>query len=174
MHPLGMLQYSAMELVVLYQSVKDVNCTHRVLPDMMEFHNEAIMVWTMAPVTVQVATFQSMWCSNPPTGEGELHTLPYQTPPNEETPCCIHAQLGDLNDSELQQLIWDLSREIAQCELTAPSSNPPPRDWAHPLGSGVPEEDDQEVTFPGGGRVPTRPQPQAPRPAPAGVSSLLP
>ena len=33
-----------------------------------------------------------------------------------------------------------------------PPSNPPPHDWTHPLGSQEPEEDDQEVTFPGGGR----------------------
>ena len=36
------------------------------------------------------------------------------------------------------------------------------------MGSGVPEEDDQEVTFPGGGRVPTGPPPQPVNPAPAG------
>ena len=36
--------------------------------------------------------------------------------------------------------------------LTAPPSNPPPHDWVHPSGSREPEEDDQEVTFPGGGR----------------------
>ena len=46
---------------------------------------------------------------------------------------------------------------------------PPPRDWACPLGSGVPEEDDLEVTFPGGGRVPLGPQLQAPHPALAGT-----
>ena len=51
----------------------------------------------------------------------------------------------------------------------APPSYPPPRDWACPLGSGGPEEDDQEVTFPGGGRVPTGPQPQAPHPTLAGT-----
>ena len=43
-------------------------------------------------------------------------------------------------------------QETVQCELTAPPSNPSPQDWAHPLGSRQLEEDDQEVTFPGGGR----------------------
>ena len=157
-----------MESVILYQSVEDVNRTHRVLPDVMEFHDEAITVWTMAPIEAQVTAFQSMWHSNPTAGDGEPHTPPYQTPPNEETPHCIHAQLGDLNDSELRQLIRDLLQEIVQCKLTVPPSNPPPRDWACPLGSGVPEEDDQEVTFPGGGRVPSGPQLQSPGPAPAG------
>ena len=101
MHPLGVLWYSTTESVILYQSVKDVNCTHHILPDVMEFHNEAVTIWTMAPAEVQVTAFQSMWCSNPTAGDGELHTPPYRTPPNEETLHCIHAQLDDLNDSEL-------------------------------------------------------------------------
>ena len=101
-------------------------------------------------------------------GAGEAQTQPYRTPPNEETPRRIHAQLGDLNDDELQQLMRDLSQEIAQCKSTAPPSYPPPRDWAHPSGNMVPEEGDREVTFPRGGRVPTGPQPLPTSPAPAG------
>ena len=50
----------------------------------------------------------------------------------------------------------------------APPSYPLPQDWACPSGSSVPEEDDQEVTFPGGGRVPTGPPPRPVNPAPAG------
>ena len=87
-YPLGVLQYSVAESDVF---------THRILPDMMF----PITVWTMAPAEVQVTVFQAMWHSNSPTGEGGPHTPPYQTPPNEETPHRIHAQLGDLNDSEL-------------------------------------------------------------------------
>ena len=74
-----------------------------------------------------------------------------------------------------------------QCELTVPPSYPPPNDWVHPLGSREPEEDDQEVTFPGGGRwgperqttpvpespaegrVPFGPPQQLPCPEPAGL-----
>ena len=77
-------------------------------------------------------------------------------------------------------------QEIAQCKLTAPPSNPPPNDWVCPLGSREPKEDDQEVTFPGGGRwgperqttpvlespaggrVPSGPPQQSPCPLPAG------
>ena len=77
-------------------------------------------------------------------------------------------QLGDLNDHELQQLVRDLSQEIVQCKSMVPPSYPLPRDWACPSGSSVPEEDDQEITFPGGGRVPTRPPPWPGNPAPAG------
>ena len=95
------------------ENLKDVNCAHRTLPDVTELHNEAIMVWTMALTEAQVATFNAMWHSNPTTGDGELHTPPQKTPPSEETLHRLHAQLGDLNDSELQQLVKDLSQEIA-------------------------------------------------------------
>ena len=117
---------------------------------------------------VQITAFQAMWHLNPAAGTRELHTPPYHTPPDVETPRRIHAQLGDLNDQELRQLMWDLSQEIAQCKSTEPPSYPPPRDWACPSGNVVPEEDDREVTFPRGGRVPTGPQLPPTSPAPAG------
>ena len=77
-------------------------------------------------------------------------------------------------------------QEIAQCELTVPPSKPPPNEWVCPLGSREPKDNDQEVTFPGGGRwgpsrqptpvpeqpaggrVPFEPPQQQPCPAPAG------
>ena len=71
-------------------------------------------------------------------------------------------------------------------QIDCTPSNPPPNDWVCPLGSREPEEDDQEVTFPGGGRwgperqtfpvpnspaggrVPSGPLQQLSSPAPAG------
>ena len=100
-HPLGVLQYSMADSVILLCNVADVNCTRHVLPEVMEFCNEAVATWTMALAQAHTTAFIEMWCSNPTAGEGELHTPPYHTPPNEETPCCIHVQLGDLNDHEL-------------------------------------------------------------------------
>ena len=123
-HPLGVLQYSMAELVVLFGSLEDVNHTHRTLLDVMELCNEAITVWTMALTEAHVAAFTAMWHSNPTTGDGEPCTPPHQSPPHEETPHCLHAQLGDLNDSELRQLIKDLMQEIVQCKLTAPPATP--------------------------------------------------
>ena len=75
--PLGVLQYSTAELVILFGNVTDVNCTQCTLLAMMEFRDEAIMVWTMARVEVQVTAFQAMWHLNPPVGKGDLHTPPY-------------------------------------------------------------------------------------------------
>ena len=100
-HLLGVLRYSMADLVVFFNNVADVNCTQQALPDMTEFRDEAITIRTMVPMEVQVTAFQTMWHSNPVAGTEESHTPPYQTPPNKETPHCIHAQLGDLNDHEL-------------------------------------------------------------------------
>ena len=90
-HPLGVLWYSAAESVILFGNLEDVNHAHCTLPDMTELCNEAITVWTMALTEVQVATFNTMWHLNPTTGDGEPHTPPYQTPPNKETQCHLHA-----------------------------------------------------------------------------------
>ena len=100
-HPLGVLQYSMVESVILFGNLEDVNHAHRTLLDVTELCNEAITVWTMALTEAHVAAFTAMWHSNPTTGDGEPHAPPYQTPPSEETLCRLHAQLGDLNDSEL-------------------------------------------------------------------------
>ena len=123
-HPLGVLQYTAVELVILFGNLEDVNHAHHTLLDVMELHNEAITIQTMALTEAHIATFTTMWQSNPTTRDGEPHTPPYQTPPSEETLHRLHAQLGDLNDSELQQLVKDLSQEIAQHKLIVPPSNP--------------------------------------------------
>ena len=79
---LGVLQYSAVESVILFRSLEGVNHVHRTLPGMTELCNEANTVWTMGPTEAHVATFTTMWHSNPTTGDGEPHTPPYQTPPN--------------------------------------------------------------------------------------------
>ena len=71
-------------------------------------------------------------------------------------------------------------------QINCAPHQPPPNTWVCPLGSREPKEDDQEVTFPGGGRwgplrqptpvaeqpagerVPSGPSQQLPCPAPAG------
>ena len=72
----------------------------------------------------------------------------------------------------------ELHQEITQCGMNIPLSSPPPSKWTCPLGSREPEEDDQEVTFPGGGRWgPLRQPTQAAEPeqsAGGRVSSGLP
>ena len=57
-------------------------------------------------------------------GDGQPPTPPQQIPPCGGTPHCLQAELGDLNDHELQQLIEDLTQEIVQHELTVPQATP--------------------------------------------------
>ena len=101
-HLLGVLRYSTLaDSVVFFNNITDVNRTQQALLDVPEFCDEAVATQTMAPMQAHVTAFIEMWHSNPAAREGELHTPPYRTPPNEETPHRIHAQLGDLNDNEL-------------------------------------------------------------------------
>ena len=62
----------------------------------------------------------------------------------------------------------ELHQEITQCRMNAPPSSPPPSKWACPLGSREPKEDDQEVTFQGGGRWGPHRQPTLAAEQPAG------
>ena len=123
-HPLGVLQYSVAESVILFSTMEDLNWVSRNLMNVMVLHDEALMAQTMALLEAHVAMFTLVWHLKPTTGEGELHTPPQQTHPSEGTLHHLHAKLGDLNDNELWQLIKDLMQEIVQCELTAPPRNP--------------------------------------------------
>ena len=151
-HPLGVLHYLAMESIILYSTTEDLKHASHGLVDVMELQNDAIMVATLAPMEAHIASFTMVWHLKPTIGDGEPHTPPQQTPPSGGTLHHLQAELGDLNEHELRQLIEDLTQEIAQCKLTVPPSNPTPNEWICPLGSREPKEDDQEVTFPGGGR----------------------
>ena len=100
-HPLGVLRYSAMESVVFLQNIKHLNHILCTLPDMTEFHDEAITVWTVAPAEAHITAFIKMWHLNPTTSDGGPCTPPQQSPLCKGTPHHLHAQLGDLDDSEL-------------------------------------------------------------------------
>ena len=71
-HPLGVLWYSVVDLVVLFSNITDVNCTQHVLVDVPEFCEEAVATRTKAPMQAHVTAFIEMWHLNPTAGEGEL------------------------------------------------------------------------------------------------------
>ena len=123
-HPLGVLHYLATESVVLFSTAEDLKCASCGLVDIMELWNDAIMVMTLAPMETHMATFTTVWHSKPTMGDGELHTPSQQSPPSRGTLHCLQAELGDLNDHKLQQLMEDLTQEIAQCKLTVPPATP--------------------------------------------------
>ena len=122
--PLGVLHYLPMESIILFSTTEDLNCVNHGLADVMELWGNAITVATLAPTEAHIASFTMVWHSKPTLGDGELHTPPQQTPPSEGTPHHLQAELGDLNDNVLWQLIKDLLQEIVQHKLTVPPSNP--------------------------------------------------
>ena len=149
--PLGVLHYSAMESVILFCTTDELMHMSHGIVEVMELQGEAITVKAMAPLEAHITAYMTVWHLKPLKGDGEPHTPPQQTPPSRGTLHHLQADLGDLADHELQQLVEELHQEITQHGMNAPPSSPPPSRWAHPLGSREPKEDDQEVTFPGGG-----------------------
>ena len=147
-HPLGVLHYSAMELVVLFHSLDELQCATCRIVKTTEFWGEAITVRAMAPLEAHVTVYIAMLHTHPLNREREPHMPPQQTPLSRGTLHHLQVPLGDLADQELCQLMEDLTQEIAQCEIHVPPSNPPPNKWLCPSGRGEPKEDDQEVTFP--------------------------
>ena len=172
-HPLGVLHYSAMESVILFCTADELKCVICGIVQLMELWDEAITVKAMAPSEAHITTYMTIWHSKPSTGDGEPHTPPQWTPPSGWTLCHLQADLGDLTEHKLWHLMEELHQEIMQLGMSAPPSSPPPSKWACLSGSREPEEDDQEVTFPGGGRWgPLRqPTPAAEQPAAGRVPS---
>ena len=113
-NPLGVLCYSTMELVVLFSSTDELQCTTHRIVKVMELQGEAITVKAMAPSEAHIRAYHVTSHGNPSNGEGELHTPPQQTPPSRGMPSHLQAELGDLGNHELQQLVEDLTHEIAQ------------------------------------------------------------
>ena len=162
-HPLGVLRYSATESVVLFHSPDELQCTTHGIIKMTEFRGDPITVRAMAPLEANVTVYLVTSHTHPSNREREPHMPPQQTPPSGGTLHHLQAELGDLANHELHQLMEDFMQEIAQHKIHVPPSNPPPSKWVCPLGSREPKEDDQEVTFLGGGRwgPPMQPTPPA-------------
>ena len=119
-HPLGVLHYSATESVGLFHSPDELQqATHGIIKT-TEFQGEAIIVRAMAPLEAHVTVYIAMSNTNPSNGERELHTHPQQTPLSGGTPCHLQAELGDLANHELHQLMQDLIQEIVQCQIHVP------------------------------------------------------
>ena len=123
-HPLGVLCYSAMESVILFCTADELKCVICGIVELMELRDEAITVKAMAPSEAHITTYMTVWHSKPSQGDGEPHTPPQQTPPSGGTLHHLQAELGDLDDNELHQLVGDLMWEIGQCKMHAPPAIP--------------------------------------------------
>ena len=112
-HPLDVLHYSTMESVVLFHLTDELQCTTHRIVKAIELQGEAITVKAMAPSEAHTKAYLATLHLNPSNGEGEPHTPPQQTPPSSGKPHCLQAELGDLANHKLMQLMEDLTQEIA-------------------------------------------------------------
>ena len=119
-HPLGVLHYSAAESVVLFLTMDDLKCVTNDIAGDTKLHDEAITVKTIAPTEAHMSVYATVWHAKPSKGGGRPHTPPQQTPTGGETPHCLHAELSDLDNHKLHQLMTDLNQEFVQCGLVAP------------------------------------------------------
>ena len=123
-HPLGVLHYSATELVGLFHSTDELQCATCRIVKVTELQGEAITVKAMAPSEAHIKAYLAMSHLNPSNGEGELCTPPQQTPQSRGTPHHLQVELGDLANHKLHQLMEDLTQEIAQCKVNMPPAVP--------------------------------------------------
>ena len=80
-YPLGVLHYSATELVVLFHSLDELQCATCRIIKTTKFQGEAITVRAMAPLEAYVTVYIVMLHRNPSNGEREscIH-LPNKLP----------------------------------------------------------------------------------------------
>ena len=123
----------------------------------MKLQDEPIAIQTIAPSEHHIRAYiavvggdPSKPQSLPSEAEGDSHSPTDNPHPGRSTLHCLQAELGNLTDQELHQLVEDLCQEIALHELHAPPRNPQPTPWGEPSGSSNPNGDDQKVTFPRG------------------------
>ena len=112
---MGLLHYSAMELVILFQLADEMQCaTHGAIKALVQCE-EAIAIRASAPSEAHIRAYMSA-VDGKPFGtqasplEGDGGPLsPTENPhPGGETPHCLQTDLGDLADQELHQLLEDL------------------------------------------------------------------
>ena len=84
----------------------------------------------MVAVTGEPSGAQSL----PSDGDEEPHLSPSNPQPGGRTPQLLQANLVDLVDNEFWQLMEELHREIALCELNVPPRSPPQTPWGNPMG----------------------------------------
>ena len=160
-HPKGVLQYSSIELVIIFHTTDKLQVTACGVVKASMLHEEAIRVRT-SPSATHVRAYMVVVNgepsgTQPPTskGEEEPKLSPSNPHPGGRTPHQLQAYLRDLADDELKQLMEDLGWEVILRELKGPPRDSPLTPWGNPVGNRDPDADDWKVTFMrGGGWVP--------------------
>ena len=161
-HPERVLWYSAVELVILFHTVGELQVMMCRVVKALMLHEEAIRVRTSPPAATHVRAYMAAVTGEPSgiqpppsSGEEEPHLSPSNPTQVGEPHNTSRQMLGISWIMSWQQLMEELCREIVLWELNTHPRNPPQTPWGNPMGNGDPDVDDQEVTFlRGGGWVP--------------------
>ena len=82
-HPLGVLHYSATEMVVLFCLTDELQHATCRIVKAMELWGKAIIVKAMGPSEAHTKVYLVTLCLNPSNGEGEPHTPPPTNSPKQ-------------------------------------------------------------------------------------------
>ena len=145
--PVGVLCYSATELVALFCSTEDMQCTTNRAIKVTMWWDEAITIRTMAPLEIHIKMYvravgrDPLKLQFPPSEEeGELHTPTDNPLPSGATLHHLQVELGDLTDCKLCQLVENLCQEITVHELNAASVALHQNNGETHQGAGIPME----------------------------------
>ena len=129
-HHEGVLQYSTIELVVLFHTMDELHIAACGVVKASMLHEEAIRVRTSPPSATQVRAYMAVVNEEPSgtkpppsNGEEEPHSSPSNPNPGRKTPQ-LQANLGDLMDDELWHLMEDLHWDVALWELNTLPDTP--------------------------------------------------
>ena len=113
-HPLGVLHYTMVESIILFQSADNMEHARCRAIKAMVLHNE--------PIAVGAATLSEahVWAYMTMMGGEEPHSVTDNSHSGGETLHCLQAERGNLEDHELHQLLEDLCWEVTLHELNAP------------------------------------------------------
>ena len=151
-HPLGVLHYLTTESIILFGTMEEFKCASHGLVDIMQLskwcHHAQDFGSFAGPYCL---IYNSLVFEVHNRGWRATHSSPTNSPKWGNT-------ASPPNGAWWPQWPWALtacrrpySGDSTVWIICAPQQ-PPPNEWVCPLGSREPKEDDQEVTFPGGGR----------------------
>ena len=130
-HPKGVLWHSAIESVMQFHMTDKLQVIVCGVMKALMLCDEAIRVRTSPLSATHVRAYMAAvngepsGTQPPPSdGQGESHSSHSNPHPGGRTPQQLQANLGDLTDDELWQLMGDLCWEVALWELNAPPETP--------------------------------------------------
>ena len=119
-HPEGVLWYSTIESVMLFHTADKLQIMVHGVVKALTLHDKAIRVRTSPPSATHMRAYMAVvggepsGTQSPPSDrEEEPHISPNNPHPSGRTPQHLQANLRDLADNELHQLMEDLHQKVA-------------------------------------------------------------